>query len=218
MSYSNLLYNRDEFMNCKDAYIAGLEELIDRMMFEMEKMLARGLSSCSNKEECVDETKEECSSHSSIPSIDVSMTEEEFSKMMQPFSEDDDGLFSCSSIVIEAPEDPVSINDKSSFNEIADRLRDTHVLKGWDTFDNNFLGNIALVHSELSEAVEEFREGNAQVYYAKDGKPEGVAVELVDAMIRIINILYAMDVDIPMIIDHKNRYNRTRPMLHGKER
>ena len=87
MSYSNLLYNRDEFMNCKDAYIAGLEELIDRMMFEMEKMLARGLSSCSSEEECVDEedysgTEEECSNHSSIPSIDVSMTEEEFSRVI----------------------------------------------------------------------------------------------------------------------------------------
>lgn len=220
MSYSNLLYNRDEFMNCKDAYIAGLEELIGRMMFDMEKMLAKGLSACSSEEEeCVDETEEEGSSHSSIPSINISMTEEEFSKMMQPFlDEDSNGLSSCSSIVKETPKDPVSINDESSFNEIADKLRDTHVLKGWDTFDNNFLGNIALVHSELSEAVEEFREGNAQVYYAKDGKPEGVAVELVDAMIRIINILYTMDVDIPMIIDHKNRYNRTRPMLHGKER
>lgn len=217
MSYSNLLYNRDEFMNCKDAYIAGLEELIDRMMFEMEKMLARGLSSCSSEEECVDEedyssTEEKYSNHSSIPIINISITEEQFSRMLEPFSEDEED------VVKETPEDPVGINDRSSFNEIADKLRDTHVLKGWDAFDNDFLGNIALVHSELSEAVEEFRKGKARVYYAKDGKPEGVAVELVDAMIRIINILYTMDADIPMIIDHKNRYNRTRPMLHGKER
>lgn len=210
MSYSNLLYNRDEFTNCKDAYIAGLEELIGRMMFEMEKMLEKGLSSrSSEEEECVDE---EDLFHSSIPSINISITEEEFAKMMQPFSEDEED------IVKESPKDPISINDKSSFNEIADVLRDTHVLNGWDVFDNNFLGNIALVHSELSEAVEEFRSGNPQLYYAKDGKPEGVAVELVDAMIRIINILYAMDVDVPMIIDHKNRYNRTRGWLHGRER
>lgn len=48
----------------------------------------------------------------------------------------------------------------------------------------------ALIHSEISEAVEEFRNGNAidYVYYREDGKPEGIAVELADVIIRIFDL------------------------------
>lgn len=38
---------------------------------------------------------------------------------------------------------------------------------------------IALMHSELSEALEAYRNGE-EPFYVKDGKPEGWAVELHD--------------------------------------
>lgn len=57
----------------------------------------------------------------------------------------------------------------------------------WETErDNREL--IALIHSEISEALEEFR-NKQQMAYIKDGKPEGQAVELIDMVIRICDFM-----------------------------
>lgn len=105
-----------------------------------------------------------------------------------------------------------------SVNELAKIVHKTNVKNGFNKFDKDFLGNIALVHSELSEAVEEFRAGMPTVYFGEDGKPEGVAIELIDAMIRIMNILTPMGVDIEKCMFVKDTYNGTRGHLHGKNR
>jgi hypothetical protein len=47
-------------------------------------------------------------------------------------------------------------------------------------------------------------------------KPEGVAVELVDALIRILDTLYNRGVDIDSIFWQKMNYNSKRPHKHGK--
>lgn len=47
-------------------------------------------------------------------------------------------------------------------------------------------------------------------------KPEGVAVELADALIRILDIMHSLDVDIDAIVAEKMAYNATRPVKHGK--
>ncbi|MFA7143134.1 MAG: hypothetical protein WC175_04055 [Candidatus Dojkabacteria bacterium] len=109
-------------------------------------------------------------------------------------------------------------NNGISINNMAKIVHETNVKNGFNKFDEDFLGNIALVHSELSEAVEEFRAGKPSVYFGEDGKPEGVAIELIDAMIRIMNILTPMNIDIEKCFFIKDTYNGTRGYLHGKNR
>lgn len=95
---------------------------------------------------------------------------------------------------------------------------------------------IALIHSELSEALEEMRAGNRirpgqpvpMVYYSGGGyvasaptecckKPEGVAVELADAVIRIADLCGHLGIDLEKVIVEKMAYNETRPYKHGKQ-
>lgn len=79
-----------------------------------------------------------------------------------------------------------------------------------------FATAIALIHSELSEALEEDRKGAPFVYYAANGKPEGVAVELADAVIRICDLCGYLKIDLEKVIAEKMAYNSGRPARHGK--
>jgi NTP pyrophosphatase (non-canonical NTP hydrolase) len=78
---------------------------------------------------------------------------------------------------------------------------------------------IALMHSELSEALEEYRNGRSpdQVYYNPDkpDKPEGIPVELADVLIRVFNLCGELGIDIARAVKLKTAYNRTRPFRHG---
>ena len=77
------------------------------------------------------------------------------------------------------------------------------------------LSKIALVHSELSEAVEEAREGRWTHWTTPTGKPEGFVVELADAVIRIFHIAGLMGLDLEGAIRAKQLYNEGRPFRHG---
>lgn len=78
---------------------------------------------------------------------------------------------------------------------------------------------VALIHSEVSEILEEFRAGYAptEVYYREDGKPEGIPMELADTIIRCLDMADAYDIDIEAAIAEKHEFNITRPYLHGKK-
>lgn len=79
---------------------------------------------------------------------------------------------------------------------------------------------IALIHSELSECLEEFRAGHeaTEIYYREsDQKPEGVPMELADAVIRCFDMAYVFGIDLEAAIKEKHAFNKTRPYLHGKQ-
>jgi NTP pyrophosphatase (non-canonical NTP hydrolase) len=76
------------------------------------------------------------------------------------------------------------------------------------------LACLALVHSEISEAVEAVRDEGVNDWM--DGfKPCGLAVELADAVIRIADLCGAIGIDLNDAIEAKMKYNETRPHRHG---
>ena len=75
--------------------------------------------------------------------------------------------------------------------EFAKEANDNAVQHGWWDGERDNRELIALIHDELSEALEEYRCGRDLVWYdeKKPGKPEGIAVELIDMVIRIADFM-----------------------------
>lgn len=107
----------------------------------------------------------------------------------------------------------MNINDavKASYENARDH--------GWHESERTIGDLICLMHSELSEALEEHRNGRLpdEVYYneAKPDKPEGIPVELADCVIRIFDFCGLYGIDLEEVVALKMRYNETRPYRHG---
>ncbi|MDR1631224.1 MAG: hypothetical protein LBS36_13585 [Oscillospiraceae bacterium] len=120
----------------------------------------------------------------------------------------------------------------TNINQLAKEIHENAVEKGWWEEEPSFAEIIALCHSELSEALEEYRDGNPNLYCKTQKtedcicdcescdvvKPEGIAVELADCVIRILDWCGKEGIDMNAIINTKHQYNKTRPYRHGGKR
>lgn len=102
-------------------------------------------------------------------------------------------------------------------NELIKEIHENAVDHGWWDDERSFGEIIALCHSELSEALEEYRKGFGPrfTYYNDPGKPEGIPTELADCMIRILDYCGHVGVDMEEIIREKHEFNKSRPYKHG---
>ena len=119
---------------------------------------------------------------------------------------------------------------KENINKICENIYQANKAKGFwedrEDLDKKYSGNelefvkkaskaqmLALIHSEISEALEADRKN---LMDNKLSHRTGLEVELADAVIRIFDMAGGLGIDLGGAIEEKLNYNTTRPYKHGK--
>lgn len=100
-----------------------------------------------------------------------------------------------------------------AFRKCCGHIFQNAVQKGWWDEERNDGELLALMHGEISEALEGIRVGNP----ADDHIPQytSAEAELADVVIRIMDMAFARDWDVAGAIVAKAIYNMSRPRMHG---
>lgn len=135
------------------------------------------------------------------------------------------------------------------FEVLSDAIASNNYEKGWRAPNTPLdqtrpVGDlIALLHSEVTEAFEAYRNNEPDLWYEYDfgdekttptdvmatqptyttpghsnvifGKPQGIASELADVIIRVLDMAEEKRIPLMRAIFDKHAYNQTRPWKHG---
>jgi hypothetical protein len=108
----------------------------------------------------------------------------------------------------------------SQIEELMAAIKDVNTKNGWREgvtgalVGYEFPAYIALAHSELSEALEAYRDKDWSSTRL-DGKPMGVGPEMADSLIRVLDICSIWGIDIEYETNRVLAYNAIRPYQHG---
>lgn len=112
-----------------------------------------------------------------------------------------------------------AINKAQTIDDFQRIIHQWGIEKGWTFEEKDVPEKLMLVVTEISEAMECYRvDDSVTDLVIIDGKPEGLMVELADAIIRILHIAERFGVDMTGILRAKMLYNETRPYRHGQKK
>lgn len=123
---------------------------------------------------------------------------------------------------------------KVALSRISDEIMENNTRLGWEPDKKRTFGDeIALLHSEVSEAFEAFRQwgfedatekpyGAVETHIRQHSgylpKPEGVGSEFADIFIRLLHYSAVHDIDLIAETRRKMDYNMTRAYRHGGQK
>ena len=110
-----------------------------------------------------------------------------------------------------------------TLEEYQQEVYEINVANGWFESERTFGEDVALLHSEVSEMLEAFRDSGLDDTTAvpQDGvlpKPEGVGSEAADVLVRLFDTCHRAAIDLRFEFERKIAYNRTRGYKHGGKR
>ncbi len=100
-----------------------------------------------------------------------------------------------------------------SLNEMAERFYNIAASKGFHDTPGNIGERVALIHSEVSELLEAYRNGNPPC--TKCPELSSAQEEVADIIVRTLDLAHEFGIDVDQAVDVKTAYNKTRPRMHG---
>lgn len=98
-------------------------------------------------------------------------------------------------------------------NEMAKKFYDIAASKGFHDTPGNIGERVALIHSEASELLEAYRNGNPPC--TKCPELTSAEEEVADIIVRTLDLSYEFGIDVDKAIAAKVAYNEGRPRMHG---